>query len=54
MNQIRNNGFKYLVYMHRYNAQTVAKVRTDYIHTLQRKYESEINRLTLVVDSEEY
>ncbi|MGL5765834.1 MAG: BREX-1 system adenine-specific DNA-methyltransferase PglX, partial [Sarcina sp.] len=50
----KNNGFKCLVYMHRYNKQTVAKVRTDYIHTLQRKYESEINRLTLVVDSEEY
>lgn len=50
----KNNGFKCLVYMHRYKAQTVAKVRTDYIHTLQRKYESEITRLTLVVDSEEY
>ncbi|MDU7150107.1 MAG: BREX-1 system adenine-specific DNA-methyltransferase PglX [Clostridium sp.] len=50
----KNDGFKCLVYMHRYNDQTVAKVRTDYLHTLQRKYESEINRLTLVVDSEEY
>ena len=50
----KNNGFKCLVYMHRYNEQTVAKVRTDYIHTLQRKYESEITRLTLVVDLEEY
>ncbi|EDT73862.1 BREX-1 system adenine-specific DNA-methyltransferase PglX [Clostridium butyricum] len=50
----KNDGFKCLVYMHRYNDQTVAKVRTDYIHTLQRKYESEINRLQLVVDSEDY
>ncbi|WP_297632917.1 BREX-1 system adenine-specific DNA-methyltransferase PglX [uncultured Clostridium sp.] len=50
----KNDGFKCLVYMHRYNEQTVAKVRTDYIHTLQRKYEAEINRLQLVVDSEEY
>ena len=50
----KNDGFKCLVYMHRYNEQTVAKVRTDYLHTLQRKYESEINRLQLVVDSEEY
>ena len=50
----KNNGFKCLVYMHRYNEQTVAKVRTDYLHTLQRKYEAEINRLQLVVDSEEY
>lgn len=50
----KNDGFKCLVYMHRYNEQTVAKIRTDYLHTLQRKYESEINRLQLVVDSEEY
>ena len=50
----KNYGFKCLIYMHRYNEQTVAKVRTDYLHTLQRKYEAEINRLKLVVDSEEY
>ncbi len=50
----KNNGFKCLIYMHRYNEKTVAKVRTDYLHTLQRKYDSEINRLKLVVDSEEY
>ena len=50
----KNDGFKALIYMHRYNEQTIAKVRTDYLHTLQRKYEAEINRLQLVVDSEEY
>ncbi|MBN1067554.1 BREX-1 system adenine-specific DNA-methyltransferase PglX [Clostridium botulinum] len=50
----KNDGFKALIYMHRYNDQTVAKVRTDYLHVLQRKYESEVNRLQLVMDSEEY
>ncbi|MCB2341109.1 BREX-1 system adenine-specific DNA-methyltransferase PglX [Clostridium estertheticum] len=50
----KNDGFKALVYMHRYNDQTVAKVRTDYLHTLQRKYEAEVQRQQLVVDSEEY
>ncbi|MBU3210062.1 BREX-1 system adenine-specific DNA-methyltransferase PglX [Clostridium algidicarnis] len=50
----KNDGFKALVYMHRYNAQTVARVRTDYLHTLQRKYEAEMQRQQLVVDSEEY
>lgn len=49
----KNDGFKCLVYMHRYNDQTVAKVRTDYLHTLQRKYEAEINRQQLIVDSSE-
>ena len=47
----KNDGFKCLVYMHRYNDQTVAKVRTDYLHSLQRKYEAEINRQQLIVDS---
>jgi type II restriction/modification system DNA methylase subunit YeeA len=47
----KNDGFKCLVYMHRYNDQTVAKVRTDYLHNLQRKYEAEINRQQLIVDS---
>ncbi|WP_404989138.1 BREX-1 system adenine-specific DNA-methyltransferase PglX [Clostridium culturomicium] len=50
----KNDGFKCLVYMHRYNDQTIAKVRTEYLHTLQRKYEAEINRLQLVADSDEY
>lgn len=50
----KNDGFKALVYMHRYNEQTVARVRTDYLHTLQRKYEAEIQRQQLIVDSEEF
>lgn len=50
----KTDGFKCLVYMHRYNEQTIAKVRTDYLHMLQRKYEAEIERLQLVVDSEQY
>lgn len=41
----KQNGFKALIYMHRYNESMVAKIRTEYLHTLQRKYESEINRL---------
>ena len=50
----KNDGFKALIYMHRYNEQTVAKVRTDYLHTLQRKYEAEIKRQQLILDSDEY
>lgn len=49
----KNDGFKCLIYMHRYNEQTIAKVRTEYLHILQRKYEAEINRLKLVVDAED-
>ena len=47
----KNDGFKVLVYMHRYNESTVAKIRTDYLHSLQRKYEAEILRLQAVAES---
>ncbi len=36
----RENGFKALIYMHRYDKQTLARVRTDYLHKLQGKYEA--------------
>ncbi len=48
----KNNGFKALIYLHRYNSSTVARVRTDYLHTLQRKYEAEIKHLDIIIDSE--
>jgi hypothetical protein len=41
----KQNGFKALVYLHRYNRFTVAQVRTEYLHPLQRKYEAEVERL---------
>ncbi len=48
----RQNGFKALIYMHRYNSFTVARVRTDYLHSLQKKYEAEINHLDILIDSD--
>jgi hypothetical protein len=39
------DGFKALVYLHRYNQDTVGKLRIDYLHRLQRVYESEIARM---------
>lgn len=48
----KNDGFKALVYMHRYNEQTVAKLRTDYLHSLQRKYESAIQQQESIQDSD--
>lgn len=48
----KENGFKALIYMHRYNESMVAKIRTEYLHTLQRKYESEIDRLDNDMNSE--
>ncbi len=48
----RQNGFKALIYMHRYDPSTVARVRTDYLHSLQKKYEAEINHLDILIDSD--
>ncbi|WP_099191954.1 BREX-1 system adenine-specific DNA-methyltransferase PglX [Tepidibacter mesophilus] len=48
----KQDGFKALVYMHRYDSSTVARVRTDYLHELQKKYDSEMNRLDITIDSE--
>lgn len=48
----KQNGFKALIYMHRYDENMVSKVRADYLHVLQRKYESEINRLDNDINSE--
>ena len=47
----KQNGFKALVYMHRWNADTVGNLRVEYLHRMQRVYESEINRMQEVIDS---
>ena len=49
----KSDGFKALVYLHRYDKFTVARVRTDYLHPLQRKYEAEVNRLDMLSASTE-
>ena len=40
----KQNGFKALVYMHRWNADTIGNVRVEYLHRIQRVYEREIER----------
>jgi hypothetical protein len=47
----KQNGFKALIYMHRYDPYTVARVRTDYLHKLQKQYEAEINHLDVLINS---
>ena len=34
----KKNGFKCLVYMHRYQPDTIARIRTDYVHEQQARY----------------
>ena len=46
----KQNGFKALVYLHRYTPDTIGNLRIDYLHKIQRVYESEINRMQDMMD----
>ena len=47
----KQNGFKVLIYLHRYNADTIGNLRIDYLHRMQRIYESEITRMQDMIDN---
>lgn len=47
----KQNGFKALVYMHRWNADTIGNVRVEYLHRIQRVYEKEIIRMQEIIDN---
>ena len=38
----KKNGFKALIYMHRYRPDTLARMRTDYVHEQQARYRTAI------------
>ncbi|MFR0600103.1 BREX-1 system adenine-specific DNA-methyltransferase PglX [Lactobacillus equicursoris] len=39
----KKNGFKCLIYMHRYTPDTLARIRTDYVHPQQARYQTAID-----------
>lgn len=39
----KKNGFKVLIYMHRYQPDTIARIRTDYVHEQQARYHTAID-----------
>lgn len=45
------NIYKALVYMHRWNADTIGNVRVEYLHRIQRVYEKEITRMQEIIDN---
>ena len=47
----KQNGFKALVYMHRWNADTIGNVRVEYLHKMQMVYEKEIERMQDIIDN---
>lgn len=46
----KQNGFKALIYLHRYNTDAIGNLRIDYLHRMQRIYESEISRMQDMID----
>ena len=47
----KQNGFKALVYMHRWDGDTTGKVRVEYLHKMQKVYEREMDRMQEIIDS---
>ena len=41
----KKNGFKALIYMHRYQPDLLARMRTDYVHEQQERYRTQITML---------
>lgn len=47
----KENGFKALIYMHRYDADTVGRVRTDYLHRAQKYVETAMQSAQYTIDN---
>ena len=49
----KKNGFKALVYLHRYQSDLLAKMRVDYVHQQQERYRSQIEHTQILIDQAE-
>lgn len=47
----KQGGFRALVYMHRYRPDLLARIRTDYVHELQNRYETQIANAQDAIDT---
>ena len=47
----KQNGFKALCYMHRWNEDTIGNMRVEYLHRMQRVYDKEIERMQEIIDN---
>lgn len=46
----KKNGFKALIYMHRYQSDLLARIRTDYVHEMQERYRSQLAALSQAIE----
>ena len=49
----KNNGFKCLIYMHRYDESTISTIRVNYLHMIQDFYQNLLNDVRDRLDIEE-
>lgn len=47
----KKNGFKALTYMHRYASDTIARIRTDYVHEQQARYRTILTTIEQRLDN---
>ena len=47
----KQNGFKALIYLHRYNADTIGNLRAEYLHRMEHVYESGIAHDKIVYEN---
>lgn len=47
----KQNAFKCLVYMHRWNKDTIARVRTLYVHKIQERYDNAVRDIDTAIAS---
>jgi len=47
----KKNGFKALIYMHRYARDLLAKLRTDYVHEQQERYRTQIAHIVAALNT---
>src|SRR5690625_3339699 len=48
----KERAFNCLIYMHRYDKTTLSRIRTDYLHEVQTRYESERQDLQAIIEGD--
>lgn len=46
----KKNGFKALIYLHRYSRDLLAKLRTDYVHEQQERYRTQLSHISTALN----
>ena len=47
----KKNGFKSLIYLHRYQSDLLAKLRTDYVHEQQERYRTQLSHIAAALNT---